>query len=148
MVCEKPAGFAPPIAIDDMLSAAFPLLVSVAVCAGLVVPVVAVKVSEVGASDTTGTGTAVPVPVSATDCGEPVALSVTATVAPKLATEAGVKETWMAQFAPAASEAPQLLVCAKSVGLAPAIAMEEMLSAAPPGLDSVSVCVALVVFTV
>jgi len=50
------------------------------------------------------------VPVSVTVCGEPVALSVTETVAEKLATEAGVKVTEMEQLAPAASVKPQALV--------------------------------------
>jgi hypothetical protein len=36
---------------------------------------------------------AVPVPLSATDCGEPVALSATESVAEKLVAEAGVKVT-------------------------------------------------------
>jgi len=52
----------------------------------------------------------VPVPVSVAVCGEPVALSATESVAEKLATEAGVKVTEIAQWEPAASELPQVLV--------------------------------------
>jgi len=45
-------------------------------------------------------------------CGEPAALSVTVSVAPRLVADAGVKVTEMVQLAPASSEAPQVLVAA------------------------------------
>ena len=60
-------ALAPLIAKPVMVRAAFPVLVRVAVCAGLVVPVEAVKLSVAGVRDATGAGAAVPVPVSATD---------------------------------------------------------------------------------
>ena len=83
-------------------------------------------------------------PVRDTVCGEPAALSATETVAAKLAAEAGVKVIAMEQLALAASDSPQVLVWAKSVGLAPVMVMELMLSAALPVFLSVAVWDALV----
>ena len=93
-----------------MVNAAVPVFLRVTVCAALVVPVCAVKVSEVVESETAGAAAVVPVPVSATLCGEPVALSVMETAAAKLAADAGVKVTAMLHDAPAATELPQVLV--------------------------------------
>lgn len=90
-------------------------------------------------------GGALPVPDKVTVCGEPAALSVTESVALKLAADAGVKVTEMMQLAPAASELPQVLVWAKSAAFAPVIAMPVIASAALPELDSVAVCAAVVV---
>jgi hypothetical protein len=76
--------------------------------------------------------------------GLPVALSVTVTVPGWLPMAVGVKVTLMEQFAPAATEAPQVLVwayCALATMLA-------MVNAAVPELVSVTDCAALVVFTV
>ena len=68
---------APPIAMLVMESAAFPVLESVAVWAELELPVwMLPKLNDAGVSTATGAGTAVPVPLSATVCGEPLALSV------------------------------------------------------------------------
>ena len=86
---------------------------------------------------------ATPVPVRVTDCGLPVALSVTVIVPGWLPAAVGVKVTLMEQLAPTATEAPQVLVCeygALAVMLA-------MISAPVPELVSVTDCVALVVFT-
>lgn len=55
---------------------------------------------------------------------------------------AGVNVTLMVQELDAFSEVPQLLVCAKSVGLVPPSAMLAMVSAAVPVFESVSVCAA------
>ena len=60
------------------------------------------------------TASPAPVPVSATDCGEPAALSVTVMDPVRAPVAVGVKVTLMAQDAPAATEEPQVLVCAKS----------------------------------
>jgi hypothetical protein len=105
----------------------------------LVVPLVAEKVNEAGVSDTTGAAAAVPVPLSAIVCGDPVALSTTDTVALKLAAEAGVNVTEMEQLALAASELPQVLVCAKSAAPVPPSVMLVMLRAALPVFLSVAV---------
>ena len=90
-------------------------------------------------------GSGVPVPPSAMLCGEPVALSVTVSVALKLAAEAGVNVTEIVQLAPAASEAPQVLVWAKSATFVPETAMPVIAKAALPVLVSVALCAALVV---
>jgi hypothetical protein len=89
-------------------------------------------------------GRGVPVPPSVTLCGEPVALSVTESVALRLAADAGEKVTEMVQLAPAASDSPQVFVWAKSAAFVPAIAMLVIDSAALPVLVSVAVCAALV----
>ena len=60
-----------------------------------------------------------PLPESGTVCGEPVALSLTLSVAVRSPSAAGVKITEMVQFAPAVTLVPQLLVCEKSPGSAP-----------------------------
>ena len=103
------------------------------------VPVCALKVRDVGASDAAGAGAAVPVPVRATECGEPVALSVTVIAAVKVATEAGVKVTEIEQLAFAARELPQVFVWAKSAAPVPVMAMLLMLSAALPVFLSVAI---------
>ena len=62
----------------------------------------------------------VPLPVRATDCGLPEALSGTVTLALRLPTAVGAKVTMNVQLAAAASELPQvLLVREKSLLLAP-----------------------------
>jgi hypothetical protein len=88
---------------------------------------------------------ATPLPERATVCGDPVALSATCSVALKLAADAGVKVTENAQLVPAANEAPQVLVWAKSVGLVPPIAILVIDNAALPLFVSVTVVGALVV---
>ena len=65
----------------------------------------------------------IPVPVRLTCCGLPPALSVMFKVAERLPLAVGVKVTPNVQLAPAASVAPQLLVCAKSPGFGPATAI-------------------------
>jgi hypothetical protein len=90
-------------------------------------------------------GGAVPVPERLVDCGEPEALSATCRAAEKLAADAGVNVTEIVQFDPAASDSPQVLVWAKSVGLLPAMVMPLMVSVALPVFESVAVCAALVV---
>ena len=50
-----------------------------------------------------------PVPLNATVCGEPVALSVNVTAAERMPEAVGVKVTLTEQLAPDASVAPQLL---------------------------------------
>ena len=82
-------------------------------------------------------------PVRLTVCGLPVALSVMVIVPGWLPVAVGVKVTVMVQLALAASEAPQVLVCAYCVLAAMLVKVRE----AVPELVSVSVCAALVVFT-
>jgi hypothetical protein len=56
------------------------------------------------------------------------------TEAVRLPLAVGVKVTLMVQLPPAATELPQVLVCAKSPALVPATATLEMLKAAFPAL--------------
>ena len=93
-----------------IFSAAVPVFLNVTLCEGLVVPTVCEpKLKLVDDRLTTGS---VPMPVRLTVCGLPVALSVTVIVPGWLPVAVGVKVTLMEQFAAAATEAPQVLVCA------------------------------------
>ena len=95
-----------------MFSVAVPELVSVTGCAALV----RVQRSDcrklrlVGAKVTAGAGAFAPVPDRLTVWGLPVALSVMVIVPGWLPVAVGVKVTVMVQLAPAATEAPQVLV--------------------------------------
>jgi hypothetical protein len=73
-----------------------------------------------------------PVPVKFTNCGLPVELSETFKVAERGPVVVGVNVTLIAQFAPAATLDPQLVVSAKSPGLPPSTEIPVMLSAAFP----------------
>ena len=84
-------------------------------------------------------------PLRATLCGLPAALSVTVSEALRAPNAPGVKVTLMVQDALAFSEAGQVLVCAKSLALVPLIAMLLMLRASVPEFVSVIVLAALVV---
>jgi hypothetical protein len=66
----------------------------------------------------------------------------------RVAATVGVKVTLMVQLAPAATLAPQVLVCANSPGLAPVLVMPLMDSVELPVFDRVTFWPALVVFTV
>ena len=131
----------PLMAMLLIFSDAVPPLVSVTVCAALVVPPLRkTKVKLLGESFAMG---ATPVPVRLTVCGLPVASSVTVIVPGLLPVAVGVNVTLMEHFAPAATEAPQVLVSAYGA----LAAMLVMVSAAVPPLVSVTVRAALVVFT-
>jgi hypothetical protein len=83
----------------------------------------------------------IPVPVRFMNCWLPATLlllSVTVKVAARLPLVVGVKVTLMVQLAAAATELPQVLVCPKSPGLAPVIAIPVIVSGAFPELDSVN----------
>ena len=83
-------------------------------------------------------------PVRLTVCGLPVALSVMVMVPGWLPVAVGVKVTLMVQLAPAATEVPQVLVWAYGA----LAAMLVRLSVAVPEFVRVTVCAALVVFTI
>jgi hypothetical protein len=74
----------------------------------------------------------VPIPVRLAVCVPPVALSVKMTVAMRVPAAAGLKVTLIAQFAPAATLEPQVLVWVKSLALVPDSAMLVMLKVALP----------------
>src|SRR5436309_543626 len=88
-----------------------------------------------------GVGAAVPAPESVTLCGLPAALSVMVTAPVRGPVAVGVNVRVMAQFAPAARDAPQVLVCAKS----PVAAMPVMVRAALTVFASATLFGALVV---
>ena len=86
-----------------------------------------------------------PVPDSATVCGLLGSLSVTLRVAVAAPVTVGVKVTLMPQFAPTASVAPQVVVCAKDDADAPLMVMATPLRAEVLLLVRVAVCGVLVV---
>jgi len=102
------------------------------------------KGTDEGVSVTAG---AVPVPDRLAVCGLFEALSVTVSVALRAPVAAGVKVTLMVQLELAASELPQLFVCAKSALLVPVKAILEIVSPELVELESVRACDALVVPT-
>jgi hypothetical protein len=89
-----------------------------------------------------------PVPVSETVWGLPVALSVIETLAVRVPAAVGVNVTLMLHVALAFTLLPQVLVWAKSPLLVPVMAMLVSERAAEPLLVKVTLCAALVVFTV
>jgi hypothetical protein len=110
--------------------------VYVAVCPGD-------TVSEDGVPEATASVKSWPVPLSATVCGLPDALSAMVNVPARVPAKVGVKVTSIVQFAPALSETPHVLVCAKS----PLVPMLLMVSEASPLSVKVTLCSALVEFT-
>jgi hypothetical protein len=134
-VCPKLLALVPVTEMLVMVSAAVPGFESVIGNGVAAVPIsVLGNASGFGLSSACG---AVPVPVTVADCGEPVALSATEIDALRLPAAAGVKLTVMVQFAPAASEVPQLFVCPKLLAFVPATEMPVMVRAAVPGFESV-----------
>ena len=97
-----------------MASAALPVLVSVTICAALVV--FTCWLANVKFDDdrlAVGAGIAVPVPLSVIVCGLPEALSVMVTAAARAPVAVGVNVTLMVQLPLfAATELPHVLVCA------------------------------------
>jgi hypothetical protein len=88
---------------------AFPELVKVTAFVALLLPTnTPLKLRLVGDSVTAG---AVPVPLKATLCGLPAALSVTFTVDVRLPVWVGVNTTLIVQLALAASVGPLVFVC-------------------------------------
>ena len=142
-VAANAAAPLPPSVMPVIVSAASPVFLSTAVCAALVVPVCALKLSVLGATDAAGAGALVAVPVSVAVCGDPAALSVTVTVALKVPVVVGEKITRIRQLPPAASELPQVFVVTKLPAPVPESAMLVIASAALPVLESVIDCPAL-----
>jgi len=140
LVSAKPALAATALTVK----AALPLLVTVTVCALLVVPFSWLpKEREVGDKETPGPVAAVPVPVTATVWGLPGASSVKVSE-PVLAPAAvGVKITLIVQVAPTASEPPQLLAGVVVAAKSPPAATLVTFSVAIPEFVSVTVCAAL-----
>ena len=89
-------------------------------------------------------GAAVPVPLSVTVCGEPVALSATERMAAKEAAEVGEKVSEMVQLEAGASETPQVVDWAKALGSVPVIDIPVMPRAMFPVFERVTTWAALV----
>jgi len=136
LVSAKFVALVPPMLMLVILTAVLPVLESVSVWAAEVVPTGVVgKVRFPAESETT-----VPVPANVAVCGELAALSATEIEAAKLAAEAGVNVTAIAQVVAVASALGQLVVSAKSVGLAPVMLMLLMFSVVVPVLERVKTC--------
>jgi hypothetical protein len=65
LVWAKSVALLPPTVMPLMASGALPVFLRMALWAAVVVPVTAVKLSELGVSETTGASAAIPVPLSA-----------------------------------------------------------------------------------
>ena len=103
VVREKSPALAPASEIEAIVRTALPVLLTVTELAALVVPTRRLaNVIAVGESVTVG---ATPVPVRATVCGLPAALSFTVTVAGRAPAAIGPNVTEIVQLAPAASVA-------------------------------------------
>lgn len=134
VVLAKSAAFAPVIPMFAMLRSAVPMFVTVTVLVALVWPTCTLPKDRLAGKSLT----TVPVPVSDTVWGLPDALSVIVSDAARVPWARGLNVTLIVQFAPAATLDPQLLVCEKSAGFAPAMVMLVILSVAEPVLVSVT----------
>ena len=132
------------VAIPVMTNGALPVLVSVTVCAALVVPTPWEVANVKLAGERLAMGAVTPVPFSAITCGVLPALSAMLTEPTELPAAVGEKVTLMVQIPPAIRDAPQVLVCAKGA----VAAIEVRVRVAVPLLVSVTVCAALVEFTI
>jgi hypothetical protein len=131
---------APVMVILVIVSAVVLLFASVAVIGALVVPIIVVgNVNFVGATETPVT----PLPLRATVWGLLAALSVIVTTPVTVPVFVGLKVTEIAQFLPALTLVPQVLVWAKG----PVVVMLVMVSVAVPVLLRVTFFTALVVPT-
>src|SRR5258707_4760106 len=79
-----------------------------------------------------------PVPVRATECGLPVALSTTEITAVRVPTAVGVNTTLIVQFPPAVTARSQVFDWEKSPAFAPVIVMLEIDNGALPVLNRVT----------
>jgi hypothetical protein len=105
----------PPMLMEMPVRVALPVFDSVTGCAAATAGRFVVKVSDDAVSPAMGAGTAVPVPLRVTVCGEPAALSETVMIELSMATDLGVNAIVKLQLAPGASDAPQVVVSLKSV---------------------------------
>jgi len=111
LVCEKSDVTVPAIVMLVNVSAEVPVFFTVTVCLLKVFSGTLANDRLAGDSVTTGNAPALPVPVRFTECGLPVALSVTVTVAVRVPVATGEKVTAILQLNHAASVGGQLLVC-------------------------------------
>ncbi len=136
----------PPSVMESSSTVAVPEFVSVTVCTAELLPTFSVPNARVVVLSFSA-GTAVPVPVSVTFCGDPVALSVMVSVPVSAPAAVGLKATYTEQEAFAASVAAQPFRSTNDVALVPPSAIELSVTLAVPVLVSVTVCRSLVVPT-
>jgi hypothetical protein len=135
-----------PVPVTAMLltsRVALPVLVNVTLCDALVDPACTLPNDRLVGDNDTVVGV-IPVPVNATDCGEPVALSVMVIAAVTAPAVVGAKCPWMVQFAPAARLEPQLFPNANEAAPVPVTLILLMVRVALPVLVNVTLCDALV----
>jgi len=130
-------AFAPASVMLVIVNAAVPLFVIVTDCELLEVPTVVAGKEMLVAESVTG---ATPVPLSAIDCGDVLALSVMVTVAFNAPAAVGAKCPWMVQFAPTARLVPQELAKTNEEAFVPVTAMLPIDRAAVPVLVIVTDC--------
>ncbi len=130
---RKDVVLVPPRAMDVMSRVPVPELVRVMVWAAVVEPTaVAAKVSAVAESLTAGVA-ATPVPLRATVCGEPVALSAMESDAARAPAAAGLNSTETVQLAAAARLVPQVVADFRNeLALVPVTVSEESVTAEVP----------------
>jgi hypothetical protein len=139
-------AFVPVTAMLVIDSGPAPVLVIVTDCDALEVPTVWLPNDRLVADkDTTGAPT--PVPLSAIDCGESVALSMIVIAAVRAPVVVGPKCPWMVQLAPAARLVPQLLPKENEETSVPVTAMLVIDRLVVPEFVMVTDCDALVVPT-
>ena len=110
---------------------------------------VAGKAIEAGVRVTVGVVEAAPVPLRATVCGVPVALSAIDRLAASAPAAAGLNSTETVQVAPAASVAAQVVAdFRKDVALAPVMVSEDSVTVPVPVFLMVTTCAAVVEPTV
>ena len=148
LVCAKSVAFVPEIVMALIVSAAVPGFVNVTFCAALTLMVWVPKLKVDELSVAAGVDVAAPVPVSPMFWGLPGPLSATLTDAVLEPVPVGLNVTVIVQLAPLATELPQVFVCAKSPGFAPASVMPVTDRAAVPLLVNVLDCAVLVLPTV
>ena len=122
-----------------ILKVVVPVLVRVKVCGELAMSTGWLLKARLVGERVAGPVVLVPVPERLTAWGLPLALSAMLSEAVRLPLAEGVKVTLIVQLPPAATEVPQLLLWAKSLGFVPPSARLEMLKAALPVLLRVTV---------
>jgi hypothetical protein len=142
----KSPGLVPPNVTLLKVTGLFPLLVSVTLCAALVVPVLRkAKVRLAGLIPNVNVGTW-PAPLSPMDCGLPVALSVREIEAVRAPLAVGEKVALIEQAEPAVKlDGHVLAEIEKSPGLVPPKTTLVKLTELLPVLVMITLCAALVV---
>lgn len=147
-ISRNDALLVPPSAMELMVSAVVPVLVTFTVVALLVAATtVAGKAIDAGVIVTVDVD-AVPVPLRPTVCGDPVALSAIDSEALRAPVAAGLNSTDTVQLAPAASEAAHVFAEIRNEpGFVPVSVSEVSVTAVVPVFFTVTICAAVVELT-